>query len=221
MSRKRISLSLLYILLAAGVMASSACGAKARPAIEIDDYLKYQNTAVTTVRPSLLTYYGEMPRGLRFQCMEPPPKLSLFQTFTAGRSNGPMEIERRIDAGEKAKIEEIVRFDGYAGLYARVTLLKDDEDCVIPLGDGLPYRLIFTDIELAEFNKIPEDTRQQIVARLVKPGMSAQYVLYTLGVPNERIPGAEPGAETWTYIPQMNRIIYVEFERGVLKSFRE
>ncbi len=208
-------------MLVTGVVAASGCGAKARPAIEIDDYLKYQNKVVTTVRPGLLTYYGEMPRGMRFQAMEPPPKLSLFQTFTAGRSNGPMEIERRIDAGEKAKIEEIVRFDGYPGLYAVATLLKDDQDCVIPLGDGLPYRLIFTDGELVEFNKIPEDTRQQIINRLVKPGMSTQFVLYTLGVPNERIPGAEPGTETWTYVPQMNRIIYVEFERGVLKSFRE
>ncbi len=210
-------LALLFIL----ASTYTGCASKGRPAIEMDDYLKYRDQAVVTLRPGLLTYYSELPRGLRYHCMEPPPKLSLFQSFSRGNNYGPVEVERRIDAGEKAKIEEIVRFDGMPGLYARAALLKDEQECVIPLGDGLMYRLIFTAAELEEFNRIPEETRELIINRQVRTGMSAQYVLYTLGVPNERIPGVIPGSETWTYIPQMNRIIYVEFENGVLKSFRE
>ncbi len=204
------------------VFATAGCAASSRPAIELDEYLKYKDQVVTTLRPNLLNYYPELPRGMRYQCLEGPPKYALFQTFNQMAAMGPVEVERRIEAGEKAKILDIVRFKGAAGVvFAEAELVKDGEECLIPLGDGLEYRLIFTDAELAEFNKIPQQERERIVSREIRPGMPARYVLYTLGVPNERIPGAIPGTETWTYIPQPNRMFYAEFENGILRNFRE
>lgn len=203
-------------------LALSACGAKGRPAVELDEYEKYRGQTVTTLRPSLLNHYSEMPRGLRLQCLEPPPRYSLFQTFTARGGPGPATVERKIDAGETATINNVVRYKEVPGVvYLEARLDRDRTECIIPLAEGLQYRLVFTRTELDDFNRLPPELRGQIVSRQLRPGMKTDHVLLTLGVPHERIPGALPGTETWTYIPQLNKLIYLDFDGGELKGMRE
>jgi len=211
-----------FLFLAAALLGG--CSAASSPALDSAFYEGYRGATLTAERGGFLVLYPDRKRGTDRICFPPQITNEVGGLAFGSQGFGPgTRIIRKIGAGEQFKVEEIVYFDGLPGAWAKARLLQDDQECVIQASRGLQMHLLFTIAQKAEWDALPAQTRQVILARQIQRGLTKMQVLLSWGDPFKTITATTPegDTETWVYQRGEKNFVYLSFTGGVLQGWRE